>query len=382
MANFLDSTPLSGFFYNPKKDNQAAMAGLNQGTQAYNDLVPPSYETVDYTGPQEAQDIRLDPAALERVGPTAMGDVSVDPMYKDQQLAQLSALAELRDNGGLNMTDRANLQGIQNDEAAAAQGKRGAIMQQAQMRGTGGSNMAIMDMLSANQGAANRQSQRDMQIAGMAQDRALQAGNMAATQASGMSNQDFDQQSKVAAARDKAAMFNADMANNNAQFNSTQNVAVQKANQAKTQGVNDANALANNNSQTMNNYTMPTQTYNNQSNKAAGTMQAGSNIADYYQGKVSAGNKQQGDMWGGALKIGMDAYKNAGAAKAGTTTGGEAVASNDAATSSATDSAAGGLLGGMAWKYGTETPAMSLTADQSEEEKKAKLAGLQQVGGY
>ena len=91
MANFLDSTPLSGFFYNPKKDNQAAMAGLNQGTQAYNDLVPPSYETVDYTGPQEAQDIRLDPAALERVGPTAMGDVSVDPQYKDQQLAQLAA---------------------------------------------------------------------------------------------------------------------------------------------------------------------------------------------------------------------------------------------------------------------------------------------------
>jgi len=384
MANFLDSTPLSGFFYNPKKDNQAAMAGLNQGTQAYNDLVPPSYDPVNYVGPQEAQDIRLDPAALERVGPTAMNDVSVDPAYKDQQLAQLSALAELRDKGGLNLTDKANLQGIQNDEAAAAHAGRASILQQAQMRGMGGGNLAIMDMLNANQGSANRQSQRDMQIAGMAQDRALQAGNMAANQASGMSKQDFDQAAQVAQARDTAAKFNAGMANTNNMFNSNQSINVQQANQQKTQGVNNATALAKNNSQTMNQYTMPTQAYDNQSNKAAGTMKAGSNIADYYQGNVAAGNKQQGELWGGALELVKKGYDKFGGGSGATdaAAGGDAVASNDAATSSATDSAAGGLLGGMAWKYGTETPAMSLTADQSEEEKKAKLAGLQQVGGY
>ena len=390
MANFLDSTPLSGFFYNPKKDDQAALAGLNKGTQAYDELVPPSYDPVNYVGPQEAQDIRVDPAALERVGPTAMNDVSVDPRYKDQQLAQLSALAELRDKGGLNLTDKANLQGIQNDEAAASQAQRASVMQHAQMRGTGGSNMAIMDMLNANQGSANRQSQRDMQIAGMAQDRALQAGNMAASQSAGMSKQDFDQQAQVAAARDTAAKFNAGMANTNNQFNANQNINVQQANQQKNQGVNNATALANNTSQTMNKFTMPTQAFGNSVNKASGTTTAGRNVSDYYSGNKAAGNNQQGGLWGGALGLGMKAYDkfggSGGAASSGsggaaTSSGGSAAA--DAAYSGAADSMVGGMFGAGAWKYGTETPAMgmSLTGDTSEEEKQARLAGLKQVGG-
>lgn len=392
MANFLDSTPLSGFFYNPEKDQDKIDQGIATGTKAWDELTPTAYENVDYQGPEAAADIRVNPAALERVGPTAMNDVSVDPRYKDQQLAQLSALAELRDKGGLNLTDKANLQGIQNDEAAQAQAGRASIMQQAQMRGTGGGNMAIMDMLNANQGSANRQSQRDMQIAGMAQDRALQAGNMAANQASGMSKQDFDQQAQVAAARDTAAKFNAGMANTNNQFNSNQNINVQQANQQKNQGVNNATALAKNNSQTMNKYTMPTQNFAQGAQKASGQANVGLSAAEIAAKQQADSKKAQSGLWGGAFSTGMGLLDKFGGGLGG---GGDSPAG---AGASGVGSPEGNYVEGSPQGI-SDTPAeaapftsnlgqpsyesnqgMNLTSDEAE--KKARLAGLQQVGGY
>ena len=406
MANFLDSTPLSGFFYNPEKDQDKIDQGIAQGTQAWNNLTPTAYENVDYQGPEAAADIRVDPAALERVGPTAMNDVSVDPRYKDQQLAQLSALAELRDKGGLNLTDKANLQGIQNDEAAQAQAGRASILQQAQMRGTGGGNLAIMDMLNANQGSANRQSQRDMQIAGMAQDRALQAGNMAATQSAGMSKQDFDQQAQVAAARDTAAKFNAGMANTNNQFNANQNINVQQANQQKNQGVNNATALAKNNSQTMNRYTMPTQSFAQGAQKASGQANVGLSAAEIAAKQQSDAKKAQSGLWGGAFSTGMGLLDKFGGG------GGSGVEGGDSSkfvsdqskysqpfTSNLNSGAAGNSVEGSPQGISgnpseaapftsglnkptdyVTSPGMNLTSDEAE--KKARLAGLQQVGGY
>ena len=406
MANFLDSTPLSGFFYNPEKDQDKIDQGIAQGTQAWNNLTPTAYENVDYQGPEAAADIRVNPAPLERVGPTAMGDVSVDPQYKDQQLAQLSALAELRDKGGLNLTDKANLQGIQNDEAAQAQAGRASILQQAQMRGTGGGNLAIMDMLNANQGSANRQSQRDMQIAGMAQDRALQAGNMAATQSAGMSKQDFDQQAQVAAARDTAAKFNAGMANTNNQFNANQNINVQQANQQKNQGVNNATALAKNNSQTMNRYTMPTQSFAQGAQKASGQANVGLSAAEIAAKQQSDAKKAQSGLWGGAFSTGMGLLDKFGGG------GGSGVEGGDSSkfvsdqskysqpfTSNLNSGAAGNSVEGSPQGISDNpseaapftsglnkptdyvtSPGMNLTSDEAE--KKARLAGLQQVGGY
>ena len=401
MANFLDSTPLSGFFYNPEKDQDKIDQGIAQGTQAWNNLTPTAYENVDYQGPEAAADIRVNPAALERVGPTAMNDVSVDPRYKDQQLAQLSALAELRDKGGLNLTDKANLQGIQNDEAAQAQAGRASILQQAQMRGTGGGNLAIMDMLNANQGSANRQSQRDMQIAGMAQDRALQAGNMAATQSAGMSKQDFDQQAQVAAARDTAAKFNAGMANTNNQFNANQNINVQQANQQKNQGVNNATALAKNNSQTMNRYTMPTQSFAQGAQKASGQANVGLSAAEIAAKQQSEAKKAQSGLWGGAWSTGKGLLEKFGGGLGGGGTGGTGGTQSPAGNSvegspqgiSDSPAEAAPFTGNLN-KPAYEAPAtsgspdpmtyptqgMSLTGD--EEEKRARLAGLKQVGGY
>lgn len=391
----LDSTPLRGFFYDPTNDDANAQAGINRGYKAYDQLTPVDYQDVNYVGPEEAMDVRVNPVNVERVGNTAMGDVAVDPQYKAQQLAQLSALQELRDKGGFNLTDKANLNQIQNQESAAVQAQKNAIMQNAKMRGMGGSGMELMAMLNANQGSANRQSQKDMEIAGMAQDRALQAGNSAAGLAGNMSNQDFQQQSAVAQARDAADQFNARMANDMSQFNNTQDLRAQTVNQQKSQGVNNARADAANNTQTMNQYTMPTANFGQKSTKASGVANMGQAQADYYGKKADASQKAQGGLWGGALELGMSGLSKlgggkaaSGAASSGAETGGAAAASGGGeqlvgygapggqtmggtpgqynlgigqSGPSAGDYTSGGLLGGMAWKYGSETPALGFS---------------------
>jgi hypothetical protein len=305
-------TPFSGFFYDPSEDNASAQEGVDQIKEAYNDLETPEYSPVGYVGPDEANNISFDPAEVSQLNGTAYDQVAVDPQYKAAQIAQLNALSELRDRGGLNLTDKANLNKIANDEASREQSQRGAIMQNAQMRGVGRGNQALMAQLNASQQSAARQSQRDMDIAGMAQDRALQAGNAAAGLAGNMSNQDFGQQAQVASARDNAAKFNAQMSNQGAQFNAQGNLTAQQANMNKSQGVNNARAVASNASQEMNNFRMPTQAFQNSATKAGGLASAGKAQTDYYGQKAAAGQAAQGGMWGGLMQLGGGLLSNLG----------------------------------------------------------------------
>jgi hypothetical protein len=306
-------------------------------------------------GPEAAPDVQAAQAQLERTGPSAYTGVQVDPRYKAEQLSQMEALKELRDKGGLNLTDRANLQEIQNQESSQAQAQRAAIMQNAQMRGVGGGNTAILDMLTANQGSANRQSNRDMQVAGMAQDRALNAGNSAAGLAGSMSNQDFNQQAQVAAARDTAARFNAQMSNANSQYNAGVQMQAALANMQKNQGVNNASANARNDTQTMNQYTMPSQQFGQQATRAAGLANAGRQTSDYYQGQQAAAQKAQGGLWGGALELGMKGLSKLGGGSGATGAAGDAGAGGaGGASTSATGvgssgaAAAGPMMAGTA----------------------------------
>ena len=83
----LKGTPFASWNYDPTADNAAAMGGIQQIRDAYGNLQVPDYMPVDYKGPEEAADIRVDPAALERVGPSAYDQISSDPQYKAVQLA-------------------------------------------------------------------------------------------------------------------------------------------------------------------------------------------------------------------------------------------------------------------------------------------------------
>lgn len=310
MANFLKQTPLAGFFYDPTRDERKAEEGLIEGREAYRGLQVPELAPVQYEGPQYAGPVTAAEAEAALVGPSAYGDIAVDPRLKAAQMQQLAALEQLRAGGGLTDADRANLARISNEEAMKEQAQRGAIMQGAQARGTGGSNLALMQMLMAQQAGANRQSQRDLDIAGMAQERGLRAGESAANLAGRMGAQDFSQQAQVAAARDAAAKFNAQMTGQTSQFNVGNQLRADLANQGTQQGVFDKIAQMKMEQERQNKIASPTAQYGMASNKAGGIQRAGESQADYYAKKADTAAKQQSGLWGGANALGMEALKH------------------------------------------------------------------------
>jgi hypothetical protein len=232
------------------------------------------------------------------MGNTAMEGISTDPALRGSQMSQIAALERLRDQGGMTLTDESNLQKIKNAEMGKELSQRQSIMEQARQRGTGGSGMELMAMLQANQAGTNRQSQRDLEIAGMAQDRALQAGGQAAGLAGQVRGQDFSQEAQIAAAKDAASKFNASMLSGTDQFNVGNALRAAQGNQSIRQNVGNIGTENANKSQTMNKYTMPGQQYSDQMARANALANLKSGEANRYQTKANQGVATQGQLWG------------------------------------------------------------------------------------
>jgi len=313
----LDSTPLSGMFYNPSKDDEKAKRAMEQGIQVLRDVPDADYTPVEYQGPEYAGDIYAGSAQAPLTGPSAYENISLDPEMRRTQSAQIAALERLRDEGGMNLADKANLQRIQNEELGKEKSQREAILQGARARGMGGSGSALMALLGSNQAGMNRQSQRDLDIAGMAQDRALQAGGQAANLAGNVRGQDWQQESARAGAADAASRFNASMISNTNQFNVGNDLRAQMSNQAGRQGVANLGADAANRAQTMNRFTMPGQQYSDKLGKARSMATQYSGEQKFYGDKRDAAMKQQGELWGGAGKLGMSALSQFGGGMGG-----------------------------------------------------------------
>lgn len=184
--------------------------------------------------PEEAQ--------AELVGRSEMNDITLDPTLKKAQMDALAGLQEISDSGGLTASDRADFARIENEENAAARGGREAIIQNAQSRGLGGSGFELMSNLQNEQDAVTRKSQRDLDVAGIAKDRALQALMQAGELGGKIESADFARKADIAGANDAIAKFNAQnkqtvgMANVQAKNNA------QMQNLAEKQRVADSNA--------------------------------------------------------------------------------------------------------------------------------------------
>lgn len=251
--------------------------------------------------PEEAQNVLL--------GQSDMNNISLDPKLKQTQMDALSSLMDISDSGGMTTMDKANLSKIQNQEMAAQRGQREAILQNAQARGMGGSGLEMMAQLQNQQDSATRQSQRDLDVAGMAQQRALdsliQGGNMAGQ----IGAQDFGQQAQVAGANDAIARFNAQNQNANNQFNVSARNQAQAQNLAEKQRVADQNVNNRNQSQ-MNNKALIQQDFQNRATKAGGMSGSLANQAGMKQGQQQADTQFIGNLVG----AGVSAY-TAGANK-------------------------------------------------------------------
>jgi hypothetical protein len=177
---------------------------------------------------------RLRTQIARMFGPDAMKSLEVeavkqgvtefDKVKPDEQsvAAQRLALQRLQEDAstvGLTAEERAELEAAKADSAQYEQGQRGAIMQNAQARGVGGSGMELAQMLQSQQGSAMRNNQAATDAAAMASKRRalvnLQMGQFAGQ----MRGQGWEEQAARARAQDGINSFNTDVANSTNRYN-------------------------------------------------------------------------------------------------------------------------------------------------------------------
>jgi len=174
-------------------------------------------------------------------GDSAYSDIDVDPTYKSAQLAALDDLKRISDEGGLTGTDLSNMEQIQGNIDADERGAREAIASNLKSQGAYGSGLQLAQQLQNQQDAATRSHSAGLQVAGGAQDRALQALQARGSLAGDVRGQEFGEQGTVAGASDAIARFNAanrqDVQSRNV---GSRNVA-QERNLSNAQSIGNAN---------------------------------------------------------------------------------------------------------------------------------------------
>lgn len=268
--------------------------------------------------PEEAQ--------AEFMGRSEMDGVSIDPAYKKAQMDALLGLQDISD-GGLTAMDEVNLNKIRNEELTAARGQREAILQNAAQRGISGSGLELMSQMQNQQDAATRSSQRDMEVAATAQERALQALIQGGQLGGQMQAQDFNQQAQKAQANDAISQFNTqnkqavNMANVNARNQA------QAQNLAMKQDVANQNVATQNQQQQYNKQLLQ-QNYENELKKRqgqAGIAQGNAQAAGQNsQNTANANNQLIGGLIG-AGTAGLLAKKKDGGLVEGEATEGDSV---------------------------------------------------------
>ena len=245
----------------------------------YNDLQTPNVEDMELQLEQLVSQGTLSPeeARTILIEKSQMNNIQSDPAYKKSQMGALSKLEELG-NGGLSASDRADLSRIQNQSDTANRGKREAIIQSANARGAGGSGLDIMAQLQNQQDSASNQSQRDMDVASMANKRSLDALISGGNLASSMQNQDFNQQAQVAGANDAISKFNAQNMQNQTNYNIGNRNNAQASNLNNAQNISNSNVGTRNQQQQFNKGLLQ-QEYQNQIQKRGGQATVAQNNA-------------------------------------------------------------------------------------------------------
>lgn len=144
-----------------------------------------------------------------KLGDSQMLGVSTDPAYREAQKQALSKLQQIGDEGGMTLSDRANLERQMGDIAATQRGARQAILQDAQQRGGYGSGTALAAQLMAQQGGADQAHMLGLETAGMAQKRALDAIMQGGTLGGQLREQEFNEKAQAAKAQDAINQWNA-----------------------------------------------------------------------------------------------------------------------------------------------------------------------------
>jgi hypothetical protein len=223
-------------------DRNAANAEAQQTLQALLKIGYPP-ETAQALVLQQYHSSGLLTPELEQsimAGPSATAGITEDPALKNRQMSALNLIAQ-RAQGGLNQEDRAKFNQIRTDLAKEQQAKQQQIIQQAQMRGMGGSGAELAAALQEQQAGANQASQQGDQLAATASQNALQAALQSGQLGGQIRQQDFNVNQARTSAADEMNRFNvSNRMNQQARNVQAQNQA-QQYNLGNNQGISNAN---------------------------------------------------------------------------------------------------------------------------------------------
>jgi len=151
----------------------------------------------------------LEQVAAVTLGPSAFEEINLDPRYEQAQFAALDKLGQISDEGGLTLTDKANLNRILGETDRAAASQNASVRNDMAARGVGGSGAELAMQLSGNQAQAQRGAEAGLDTAAMAEQRALDAIMARGEMAGSMRSQEYGEKSDAAKAKDKINQFNA-----------------------------------------------------------------------------------------------------------------------------------------------------------------------------
>lgn len=237
------------------------------------------------------------------LGPSQMAGIATDPALRTAQLSALQELQDIGSSGGMNLTDKANLERVLSETDLQRRGAEGAIMQNLATRGMAGGGQELVQRQMASQGASNLASQQGLDIAAQAQRRALEAIMQGGQLGGQMESQQFGQERAKAEAADAIARFNAANQQSVMERNVGARNVAQMTNAQMAQQIANQNVAQRGQSQ-MYNLNLPQQQYENQL-KRLGLIGVATGGAAEASARAS---EAQDRFMGGLLETGARAY--------------------------------------------------------------------------
>jgi hypothetical protein len=279
---------------------------MQQALQAYSQANVPTIasETVGNLPMESVQGV-INPNQIQVAtqAPSAYGNISLDPTTRAAQMAALSQYTDIANAGGLDPAAKLALQQTIDAANTQAAGERGALQQEAQARGQGGSDFALMQEAIANQGASNTAATQGLETAAMAEANRQAALGSMANIGGAVNASDYAQAQAKAAAQNQINAVNQAYTNAANVGNVQNQLTGQEINLNTAQGVNAANTTAGQ-SRVYYNAALPQQQFNNELAKAGGIAGVSQNQAGLAQQAQNAQLGFTGSLLGTAGTIG------------------------------------------------------------------------------
>lgn len=181
---------------------------------------------------------------LDRQGPSAYNDIVTDPRYKDNEMEALRQL-EVQSKDGYSARDRADLARVEQNASRANKGRQGAIQNQMESRGLGGSGLDFALKQQAAQDSAEMEAMSGLEKNAQMQDRKQAAAAQLGGLSSQLQGRDFNQAAQKANATDSISRFNTQNSNTRLQYNNQGQNQAANSNWNRTNQTNDNQTNAN-----------------------------------------------------------------------------------------------------------------------------------------